>query len=64
MHSRVVIRKINHSPKLNELEYQERVLALKERKIALREREADIRIMELANKNIILNDCTSHLYFY
>ncbi|PKC64096.1 hypothetical protein RhiirA1_443008 [Rhizophagus irregularis] len=32
--------------KLNELEYQERVLALKERKIALREREADIRIME------------------
>ncbi|CAB4393855.1 unnamed protein product [Rhizophagus irregularis] len=32
--------------KLNELEYQERILALKERKIALREREADIRIME------------------
>ncbi|CAB4403604.1 unnamed protein product [Rhizophagus irregularis] len=32
--------------KLNEFEYQERVLALKERKIALREWEADIRIME------------------
>ncbi|RGB24953.1 hypothetical protein C1646_772404 [Rhizophagus diaphanus] len=37
------------SSKLEELEYQERILALKEREIALREREANVRVMELAN---------------
>lgn len=37
------------SSKLDELEYEERVLALKEREICLREREANVRVMELAN---------------
>jgi hypothetical protein len=35
--------------KLDELEYQERTLALKERELELREREVKVRIMELAN---------------
>ncbi|RIA82619.1 hypothetical protein C1645_835069 [Glomus cerebriforme] len=37
------------SSKLDELEYQEQVLALKEREIFLREREANVRVMELTN---------------
>ncbi|CAB4393894.1 unnamed protein product [Rhizophagus irregularis] len=35
--------------KFDELEYQERNLALKERELDLREREAKVRIMELAS---------------
>ncbi|PKY41033.1 hypothetical protein RhiirA4_416330 [Rhizophagus irregularis] len=35
--------------KSDELEYQERTLALKERELDLKEREAKVRIMELSN---------------
>jgi len=38
-------RKIN----FNELEYQEKKLALKEREISLREREAKVHMIELSN---------------
>jgi hypothetical protein len=35
--------------KFDELEYQERALALKERELNLREREAKVRVIELSN---------------
>ena len=35
--------------RFDELEYQERDLALKERELALREREAKIHVIELSN---------------